>query len=893
MSNFQEKITFIWDLADLLRGPYKRNEYQKVTLPFTVLKRFDCVLSDSKSKVLETHNQFKGQFENMEHVLQEASKDKKGKPLGFYNYSKYDFKTLLEDPEHIEQNLIHYVDSFSKNVQDIFEKFKLKAQIEKLAKTDRLFRLIKKFSETKVDLHPDVVSNHEMGTIFEELTRKFAEQSNEEAGDHFTPKDVVELMTKLMFIEKGTHLNKKNLIKTVYDPACGTGGMLSSCKDFISKMNETVDIVLFGQEINDEIFAICKSDMLIRGEDANNVQGGDDLSTLSKDQFPNEKFDYIISNPPYGTKWEADQDEVLKETKLGDAGRFGAGTPRINDGQLLFLQHMISKMKLKEKSRIAVITNGSPLFAGAATSGESSIRKWIIENDLIEALIALPRQMFYKTDIGTFIWILTNEKPVERVGKIQLIDATSKFEKLRKSLGKKRQYVSSDDIKEILDHYANFKPSKNVKIFDNEEFGYTKVIIERPLQLNYCVNEERLENLYSYSAFSKLSESKSKHLDDKLKEEEEGKAKQEKIINALKSIGDGSYKIWDEFEDKVKTVLKEIKLTPAFIKNIILKLSEHDETAEYVLDAKGKKQPDSNLRDTEKIPLKEDIQEYFDREVKPYYPDAWMEREKDIIGYEINFAKYFYQYVVPKKPNEIINSINEQIKQLMKIDVSDLDESKNITSCNIDIANISLKIKDKWKSNKIKYLLSKPITDGPHETPEFIDEGIPFLSVDSIQNGELIFEGTRFISEEDHKKYKTKCNPKKNDILLGKAASIGKIAKVNVEFEFGSWSPLALLRPNKKIIEPKFLEYSLKSDYCYDQVDLFSTNNTQKNISMDDIPKIQIITPPLNEQQEIVKKLNDKMDRIKKYEKINSKISELLDEYKKSILHYGILGELK
>ncbi|PIN75637.1 restriction endonuclease subunit M [Candidatus Woesearchaeota archaeon CG10_big_fil_rev_8_21_14_0_10_37_12] len=672
MSNFQEKITFIWDCADLLRGPYKRNEYQKVILPFTVLKRFDCVLSDSKSKVLETYNQFKGQFENTEHVLQEASKDKKGNPLGFYNYSKYDFKTLLEDPEHIEQNLIHYIDSFSKNVQDIFEKFKLKAQIEKLSKTDRLFRLVKKFSESKVDLHPDVVSNHEMGTIFEELTRKFAEQSNEEAGDHFTPKDVVELMTKLMFIENGVHLTKKNLIKTVYDPACGTGGMLSSCKDFISKMNESVDIVLFGQEINDEIFAICKSDMLIRGEDANNVKGGDDLSTLSKDQFPNEKFDYIISNPPYGTKWEADQDEVIKESKKGFEGRFGAGTPRIKDGQLLFLQHMISKMKLKEKSRIAVITNGSPLFTGDAGSGESDIRKWIIEGDLIEAIIALPHQMFYKTGIGTYIWILTNEKPIERVGKIQLIDATSKFKKMRKSLGSKRQYISPEDIKEILEYYENFKPSRNIKIFDNEEFGYTKITVERPLQLNYCVNEERLENLYSYSAFSKLAESKSKNPDEKLKEEEEGKAEQEEIIKALKSVGDKTYKNWDEFEELVKNALKNIKLTPIFIKNIILKLSEHDETAEYVLDGKGKKQADSNLRDSEKIPLKEDIQEYFDREVKPYYPDGWMDRSKDKIGYELNFTQYFYKYVPPRPLEEIetdIKKVTDEIAELVKEDV--------------------------------------------------------------------------------------------------------------------------------------------------------------------------------------------------------------------------------
>jgi len=308
MSNFQGKVSFIWDLADLLRGVYKRNEYQKVILPFTVLKRFDCALSDSKKIVLETYNRYKGQFENMEHVLLSVAKDKNGKPLRFYNYSKYDFKALLEDPEHIEQNLIHYIDCFSKNVQDIFENFKIKERIGELVKADLLFLLVKKFSESKIDLHPDTVSNHEMGTIYEELVRKFSEQSNEEAGDHFSPKDVVDLMTKLMFVENGVHLKEKNIIKTVYDPACGTGGMLTSCKDFITSINKDVDVVLFGQELLPETFAICKSDMLMKAEDANNIKGP--LSTLSKDQFSTEKFNYIISNPPYGTKWEQDADAV-------------------------------------------------------------------------------------------------------------------------------------------------------------------------------------------------------------------------------------------------------------------------------------------------------------------------------------------------------------------------------------------------------------------------------------------------------------------------------------------------------------------------------------------------------------------------------------------------------
>jgi len=666
MSNFQEKISFIWDLADLLRGVYKRNEYQKVILPFTVLKRFDCALSDSKKAVLEAHNKYKGMFENMELVLQDAAKDKEGNPLGFYNYSEYDFKALLEDPEHIEQNLMHYLDRFSKNVQDIFENFNIKVHITRLAKADLLFFLIKKFSESKVDLHPDVVSNHEMGTIFEELIRKFAEQSNEEAGEHFTPRDVVGLMTKLIFVENGENLKKKDIIKTVYDPACGTGGMLTSCKKSVTSINKDVDVILFGQEVNEEIYAICKADMLMKGENDKNIRC---FSTLSKDQFPDNRFDFIISNPPYGRKWEQDEDAVRREAERGFEGRFGAGLPRINDGQLLFLQHMVSKMKVKEKSRIAVITNGSPLFTGDAGQGESDIRKWMIENDYIEAIVALPDQLFFNTGIHTYIWVLTNEKPVERVGKIQLINATSFFKKMRKSLGNKRNYLNDEDIDKIVEMYDDFKENKYCKIFDNEEFGYTKVIVERPLQLNYQVTEERLENLYSVKVFAKLAESKQKDPKKKLEEEGEGKRKQEEIISALKGIGDHLYKNWDEFETKVKGALKGFDLPQNFIKNIIHALSEHDDTADYVMDKKGKKLPDPNLRDSEKISLKQDIKEYFEREVKPYYADAWMDRKKDKVGYELNFTKYFYEYKPPRPLEEIDHDIKEvtgEIQELLK-----------------------------------------------------------------------------------------------------------------------------------------------------------------------------------------------------------------------------------
>lgn len=665
MPNFQDKVGFIWDIADLLRGPYKRSEYQDVVLPFTVLKRFDCVLSDTKGEVLLKYEQFKDKFENKDHLLKSATRG-----LSFYNYSKYDFDSLLKDPEHIEQNILHYLDCFSQNVQDIFENFGLKTQIEKLAKANLLFRLIKKFNETKIDLHPDKVSNHEMGLIYEELVRKFAEQSNDEAGDHFTPRDVIDLMTVLMFKEVKDEIKGEHKIKRIYDPACGTGGMLTSAKDYIHKyINDSIDIVLYGQEINPKTYAIAKADMLIKGENSDNIKGP--YSTLSQDGFPDEKFSYLLSNPPYGTKWEADQEAVVKEAEeKGLDGRFGAGLPRINDGQLLFLSHMISKMKINgDTSRIAVITNGSPLFTGDAGSGESDIRKWIIENDMLEAIIALPNQLFYNTGINTYVWILTNHKPKDRIGKIQLVNAVEFWEKMRKSLGNKRHRLTEEHIKEIFTLYHDFKNSDNTKIFNNEDFGYTKVMVERPLQLNYQTSAERLENLYAYSAFAKLAESKAKKAEIKEKEEQEGKELQNRIIKALAGIGDKLYKNWDEFEKEAQSAVKEFKLAPAFIKNIILSLSEHDDTADYVLDKKSNKQPDSALRDNEKIKLTEDIEAYFKREVLPYYKDAWMDRSKDKVGYEINFTKYFYKYVPPRNLAEIekdIKDVTAEIDALLK-----------------------------------------------------------------------------------------------------------------------------------------------------------------------------------------------------------------------------------
>ena len=667
MSNFQAKASFIYSIADsVLRGTYKRSEYQNVILPFVVLKRFDSVLAYSKEDVLKEYEVYKDKMQNISTILLAVAVDEDGNQLDFYNYSKYDFNTLLQDPDHIEENLNFYLDCFSENVKNIFYNFSIKQHITKLAENNLLYLLIKKFSETNVDLSPKSTSNHEMGTIFEELIRRFSEASNEEAGEHFTPRDVVKLMTRLMFADED--LSEKGLIKKVYDPTCGTGGMLTSCKEYITSINDDIDVILYGQEMNPQIYAVCKSDILMKGDMAKFIKGP--ASTLSDDQLPDEKFDYIIANPPYGVDWEKDKEAVDAEADLGFAGRFGAGTPRKSDGQLLFIQHMLSKMRSMDKSRVAVITNGSPLFTGDAGSGESEIRRWIIENDYLEALIGLPETLFFNTGIKTYIWILTNKKPNERKGKIQLIDATDEYVNMRKNLGNKRYQISDENIENILNAYMSFEESDNVKIFDNEDFGYTKITVERPKQDNYQVSEERLQNLYSYNKFKNLAVSSSKDPVVKEEEEELGRKEQEKILNALRTIDDTIYKNRDDFEKVVKDAVSNLDLKSTFIKNIIDKLAEHDETAEYLTDRKGNRKADSDLRDYEKIPLKKDIDEYFEEEVLKYYPDAWInETSLDKIGYEINFTRYFYVYEPPRDLADIENDIKDvssEIQELLK-----------------------------------------------------------------------------------------------------------------------------------------------------------------------------------------------------------------------------------
>lgn len=662
MMNFQEKANFIWSVADLLRGDYKQSEYGKVILPLTVLRRLDSVLEPSKEQVLALMDSLKDAEYDVEPIVLTQI------GLPFYNASKYDFEKLKADPSNIATNLRNYINGFSKSALDIIQYFNFESQIDRLDKADLLYLVVSKFSE--IDLHPERVSNHEMGYIFEELIRKFSEISNETAGEHFTPREVIRLMVNILFNEDDDLLRKESIIKTMYDPACGTGGMLSVAQEYMHELNEAARLVLFGQELNDESYAICKSDMLLKDGDPANIHRG---NSFTKDGVKEQKFDYMLSNPPFGVEWKKVQKDIQDEhEKLGYAGRFGAGLPRVNDGSLMFLQHMISKMKQPKDggSRLAIVFNGSPLFTGAAESGESNIRRWIIENDWLEAIIALPDQLFYNTGISTYIWVLTNRKSVRRKGKVQLINAVSFFEKMRKSLGNKRNQISEDQIKDITNIYGDFQENEYCKIFNNEDFGYQRITVERPLRLRMEVTAERIEALQQAKPFQNLAEPK-KRSKDKEADIQAGKELQLQIINVLRPLEGTVTTDLKTFEKELNQAFKVANVDlPNNVKKAMLDVfSERDENAPIITDSKGKPKPDTELRDYENVPLTEDIHEYFEREVKPHVPDAWIDESKTKIGYEIPFTRHFYVYE-PMRPLEEIDAeireLEAEILELLK-----------------------------------------------------------------------------------------------------------------------------------------------------------------------------------------------------------------------------------
>ena len=633
-ASFGEHIGFIWSIAELLRGNYKQSEYGKVVLPFTVLRRLDCVLVPTKDAV-------QAQLENLPENIDETMREtmlNMASGHNFHNTSLFTLERLLDDPDNIAANLNNMINGFSYDARDIFiDRFNLPEQIARLDRDNLLYLIVSRFAQA--DLHPDRVSNLQMGYIFEELIRRFSEQSNETAGEHFTPREVIRLMVNLLFLEDEAALTQRGIIRKLYDPACGTGGMLSIAEDYLRELNPEASLIVYGQELNDESYATCKSDMMIKGQDAKNIHPG---NSFTEDGLPDEQFDYMLSNPPFGVDWKKVASEIKDEANhLGYRGRFGAGLPRVSDGSLLFVQHMMSKFNQNgDLSRLAVVLNGSPLFTGSAGSGESEIRRWIIENDYLEAIIALPTDMFYNTGIATYIWIITNQKTPRRKGKVQLINAADFHVAMIQSLGSKRKEISDQQIEEITQLFGDFEDVQDrVKIFDNVDFGYQRITIERPLKRNFQVCEDRIEILKSARSFTRLPQEQ-----------------QQRILEVLDTLeGDCLYKNRDEFIRILTDAFTgaQVNITAAQSKLIYQSLSEYDETADVCTNRKGEPEPEPDLRDYENVPLREDIDAYFSREVQPHVPEAWIDYSKTKVGYEIPFNRYFYTFKPPRELDAI------------------------------------------------------------------------------------------------------------------------------------------------------------------------------------------------------------------------------------------------
>jgi type I restriction enzyme M protein len=659
MSNANGHVQFIWGIAELLRGDYKASEYGRVILPFTVLRRLDLVLAATKQQVLDEAGRAEGLDFDPDALLRKAAGQ------GFYNTSELDLEKVAGDPANAAAGLRAYIGGFSPTVREIFEAFNFDQQITRLHKANLLYRVLTKFLDA--DLDPASLPNDRMGDLFEELIRRFAEASNETAGEHFTPREVVRLCARLVLAGDDGVATKPGAIRKVYDPACGTGGMLSVTDELVRELNTRARLYLFGQELNPESWAICRSEMLLKGQDPSSIYS---RSTLSDDGLPGQRFDYLLANPPFGVDWEKDHAAVIEERdSLAHSGRFGAGTPPKNDGALLFLQNMLAKRKPVEEggSRIAIIFNGSPLFSGGAGSGPSEIRRWILDNDWLEAIVALPEQLFYNTGIATYIWVLANKKAPARKGKVHLIDARELWEPMPKSLGDKRRRLSSAHLDEILEVHHRFEEGERSKIRENEFFMYRRVTVERPLRLRYEVTEESIDRLSASSAFERLAVP-AKNAKDPAAAIERGEAAQSALINGLRAFNGTSTTQLDEVAPRVKDALRAVERPTAPLRKAVWEaISVRDPEAPAVTNSKGGVQPDSGLRDAENVPLDDSVDDYLKREVLPFVPDAWVDDSKERIGTEIPVTRLFYRYEPPRSLAEIdaeIRVLEEEIAEL-------------------------------------------------------------------------------------------------------------------------------------------------------------------------------------------------------------------------------------
>lgn len=790
-ANVNEKANLIWAIADKLTGVYKPHEYGEVILPLTVIRRFDCILAETKDAVLAKYEEVK-KLPMKDVLLRNAS----GK--AFYNTSKFTFERLLDDPDNIEANFRDYLNGFSENVQDILEKFKFDGQITTMANKDILYIVIKEFTSPKANLHPNVISNLEMGYIFEEIIRRFSESHNEDAGQHYTPREVIQLMVNILFYDDNDVLSGNNVAKTLYDPACGTGGMLSVAEEYLHKLNASTELMAFGQELNDQTFAICKADMLIKGNNAEFIKDG---NTLSDDQFEGQTFDYILSNPPFGREWKNEKAKVEGEAKKGFAGRFGYGLPPANDGQMLFLMTAIAKMKDADKggSRIAIIHNGSPLFNGDAGSGPSEIRKYILENDLLEAIIALPNDIFYNTGIATYIWVLSNKKSgTKREGKVQLINANELYEKRRKALGNKRNDIPENAIAEITRLYGDFVSNDISLIFDTTDFGYTKIVVERP--------------------------------------------------------------VYDEYG---KLILKN-----------------------------GKKVADVSLRDTEKVPLKEDVDEYFSREVLPFASDAWIDRKRSKIGYEIPFSTLFFEKEQHRSSDDMLQKIEQLVDSVPRIceklsflnPMTDPMKETGINSIGEVPAN--------WTVSRLKYVLEKSdagIKIGPFGSAlrgKTLEEG-PYKIYNQANLISNDFSYARHFIDEDTFKELKAYEIQPGDILLSMMGTIGKCKIMPQGFQKGIMDSHLLKARLGDTILPRYFEYVYDKDLShitFEQLLEQSNGSIMNGLNSSIVKNVSIPVPSLEEQEDILEVLDEKCKLVDDFISVVDELGTVLREYKLALV---------
>jgi type I restriction enzyme M protein len=842
--------SLIWSVADKLRGVYKQSEYGRVILPLVVLRRLDCVLEPTKADVLARATKLKGRVENVAPVLESVAGEQ------FYNTSPLDFRRLLDDPANVAGNLRSYIAGFSPSAREVIEKFGFDAQIVRLERANLLYLVVSQFAD--VDLHPSAVSNLEMGYLYEELVRRFSELSNETAGEHFTPREVIRLMVNLLFVEDEDVLTKRGIVKTLFDPACGTGGMLSLAEDYLRELNPAARLEVFGQELNEETYAICRSDMVLKGQDASHIVQG---NSFDDDGHRGRTFDYMLANPPFGVEWKSVAGFVKDEReRLGFRGRFGAGLPAINDGSFLFLQHMISKMKLAEEggSRLAIVFNGSPLFTGAAGSGPSEIRRWIIESDWLEAVVALPDQLFYNTGISTYFWVVTNRKSAERRGKVQLVDARDLWVKMRKSLGEKRKAVSPEQIEEITRLYGAFEENERVKIVRNDQFGYQRITVERPLRLRYSGDGAR-DRLETSKEFAKL----------------EGEQR-ERLVDLVVALAD--FVTTDRAEAASAVAAANGRLSKAEEKALLNALAVRDP------EAPASDKPDPELRDQGNVALPAEsvrfepdpssrlasepytrvLSEYLTTDVLPYVPDAWVDVGKTKIGYEIPVTRHFYAYRQPRAVDEIdgeMRELEEQIQELLTLAAS---RSTLLASALLggDAAGerVSSSVgwlperPSHWRDARLTLLARLGSGHTPsRDRPEWWENcTIPWITTGDISvmrgdRDEFIHDTKHHISEEGLLNSAAELHPE-GTVVLSRTASVGFSAimarPMATSQDFATWTCGDLLRP-------RFLLLCLRV-MRPDLLGRLAMGSTHKTIYMPEIEAIRIPLPPVEEQEEIV-----------------------------------------